>query len=514
MKLFIKLLLIIIVSVCSFIISVTLDSLTTKKIDEIRLEEETLHKLKILSIETKEKSVQLVSSHILSNNWINFTTNINSLGTYFDYIDEFEIIPNLNDQLHRELMRIVIINELTDFQFNSLNDKYKKLITLLESTSIYDKDSFSYYDIYKNADYRELENYTELHFIGISFELEIKMFNSFLDASINSINTQLNKISTSIDVIKKRWLQISTLISSFFILMAIIISLLISNNIVKDTKKVITTLKAVGNEEVEINFDVKRKDEIGILVDELKVILTKLFETKKQLYNQRKLNSLSYLTMGLAHEINTPLGVCVTAISYITENLKDSNNVSDEMFDLLSLNISKIVKLVNSFKNISNDSEYVISRVDIVKHIKTYTKDFEIMLKKQNVNISIVGEYDIFIDTDIESFDRVLTILIENTLIHAFNDTTSNTIIIDVLKSNNSLIIHFNDNGNGIDNDSLNKIFDPFYTTQRPKGYTGLGLYLAYNLVTLQLQGDIQCNSQTGEGTTFTITIPFPEMKQ
>ena len=99
--------------------------------------------------------------------------------------------------------------------------------------------------------------------------------------------------------------------------------------------------------------------------------------------------------------------------------------------------------------------------------------------------------------------------LILNAILHAFDGKESGTISIAVTKDNDEMNILFKDNGNGIDQTIRNKIFEPFITTKRGSGGSGLGLHLVYNLITQALDGSITIESEKNEGTQFIISFPL-----
>jgi two-component system NtrC family sensor kinase len=94
-------------------------------------------------------------------------------------------------------------------------------------------------------------------------------------------------------------------------------------------------------------------------------------------------------------------------------------------------------------------------------------------------------------------------------MIHAYSSNQYGNISIDIQKKGDRLIIQYRDDGSGIDPQIFSRIFEPFFTTARDKGGTGLGLHITYNLVTQKLQGSIDCESEIGKGTIFTVTLPI-----
>ena len=106
-------------------------------------------------------------------------------------------------------------------------------------------------------------------------------------------------------------------------------------------------------------------------------------------------------------------------------------------------------------------------------------------------------------------FSQILTNLVINSLLHGFDDSSQGEIVLHVTIENGILQLHYSDNGKGMTSDVRAHIFEPFYTTKRDQGGSGLGLYIVYNLVTQRLKGAITCESAPGQGTTFLIQIPL-----
>lgn len=272
---------------------------------------------------------------------------------------------------------------------------------------------------------------------------------------------------------------------------------------------------------------------IGILLDhgvanqKLQNTLETLQQTHEQLIQSEKMVSLGRLVAGVAHEINTPIGVSVTAASYIKENsdkfmkLSESGkltrtqlekfvNSNTETADILLLNLSKASYLVNSFKQVAVDQSHEERRSFNVKdYVNEVLLSLTPNLKKTRIAINIDCPDDLEIYNYAGGFSHILTNLILNSVMHAFGEDKKGCISINIHKYDNIMNFIYSDDGNGIEKDNINKIFDPFYTTKRGSGGTGLGLNIVYNIVTQQYGGSIRCESVPGNGTTFIIKIPL-----
>ncbi|MGB3365847.1 MAG: ATP-binding protein [Acidaminobacteraceae bacterium] len=252
-----------------------------------------------------------------------------------------------------------------------------------------------------------------------------------------------------------------------------------------------------------------------------------LEDTMAELIDREKLASLGSLVSGIAHEVNTPLGVAVTAGSYLDminrkmsiemKSGKISKRSFNEYIDninesssIININIARASELIRSFKEIS-----VNQRVEDVAlfNLYEYIQSILIALKHEYKNTSHTFEVICPIDLKLNSyqgvFSQIITNLIMNSLLHGFEGVSNGLITIKASKSKDIFELVFKDNGNGISDENLAYIFDPFFTTNRKQGGSGLGLNIIYNLVTGKLGGKISCESVVGEGTTFIIVIPI-----
>ena len=251
-----------------------------------------------------------------------------------------------------------------------------------------------------------------------------------------------------------------------------------------------------------------------------------LQRTQKQLVQSEKMAALGRLVAGIAHEINTPIGVGITAASHIVDETKEiidlynDNEMKREDLekyletmwdtsDMILKNLDNASELISNFKQVAVD------RTDNKKRkfkLKGYLKDVLVSLKPKlkntNHKIKINGADDLEVDTYPGAISQIITNLTVNSLRHAFEDQDKGVIEISILEKDKVVELKYSDNGRGMSSNEQEKIFDPFYTTKRGQGGTGLGLNLVYNLVTSTLNGKIECESTPGEGTTFTILFP------
>ncbi len=275
---------------------------------------------------------------------------------------------------------------------------------------------------------------------------------------------------------------------------------------------------------------------LGIAMDrdvaktELEVALESLKQTHNQLIQSEKTAALGGLVAGVAHEVNTPIGVSVTAASYLDEKnreimelLESSKlkkvdmekyiNTTLETINILMINLERASKLVKSFKQVAVDQSTEGKRIFLIKdHINDVLLSLNPKIKKTKHKILFDCDDNLKIYASLGGLSQIITNLFMNSLIHAFEDKEEGIIFIHVLKEFDEIIIEYSDNGKGINENDIRKIYEPFFTTKRGNGGTGLGLNIVYNIVVNEYKGSIKCKSSPGNGATFIIRIPVNEV--
>lgn len=262
---------------------------------------------------------------------------------------------------------------------------------------------------------------------------------------------------------------------------------------------------------------------------DLEDTLQTLKEAQERLVESEKMAALGNLVAGVAHEVNTPLGIAVTSVSHCvaeTNTIRkafDEQTLGKDQFDdylkeissALSLtenNLQRASELVHNFKRTAADqSNLEKEKIDVSAYLKQMVTPFGPMLRKQGVGLLLKLEGEGVIKTFPGAISQIVTNLITNTLRHAFPDdfNAEKKVTIEYQCDSECAQISYKDNGVGLDEASLKKIFDPFYTTARNKGGTGLGMSIIYNLVTQKLKGQLDVKSKPGEGLSVQIELPL-----
>lgn len=274
----------------------------------------------------------------------------------------------------------------------------------------------------------------------------------------------------------------------------------------------------------EINEQLEQKinDRTNVLQDALR----NLNHTQAKLIESEKLASLGRLVSGLAHEINTPLGIAVTSSSHCASELKrvqqlyKDEALNEEDFTqflagledglgLINTNLTRAATLVQNFKlsgSIHTAKEE--EQFELRSCIDLTLKSLQPLLKKNHINCVLLPGADITLNSYPGAIAQIVTNLITNSIHHAFNHTPDKQIRIELNQTPEQITIQYRDNGCGIADDIRPKIFEPFFTTARRTGGSGLGLSIVYNLVTQKLSGDIVLDEDLSQGAGFHIQIP------
>ena len=270
-----------------------------------------------------------------------------------------------------------------------------------------------------------------------------------------------------------------------------------------------------------------RTQELLTANSELKTTLTKLQTTQSHLVQSERLAALANLVAGIAHEINTPIGIAVTAASHLETDTKKFNadfekgglkrqqlvdylESAYESSRILNKSLNRAAHLISSFKKVSVDQASEIRRTFSVK---TYLDEILLTLhpklKKTKLNIIVNCSEELMMDSYPGAFAQIITNLVMNSIYHAYPQKNEGTLSIQIHAEAELLHLDYRDDGIGISPEVKGRIFDPFFTTNRNSGGTGLGLYILHNIVTQQFCGTISCESQLGKGTSFKIILPL-----
>jgi signal transduction histidine kinase len=260
---------------------------------------------------------------------------------------------------------------------------------------------------------------------------------------------------------------------------------------------------------------------------QLQTTLSHLEDSHNKLVEQEKMASLGELVAGIAHEINTPIGIGVTAVSHLNyiigqlrekfENKKLTNSFVEEFLNNASngaeislLNLSRAADIISNFKLIAVDqSSDQLRKISLNSYLHDVLKSLNPQLKKYKHIITIDCDENLEVYIRAGALVQIITNLIMNSIFHGFENIESGTITITANTIDAEVNFCYEDNGCGMPPAALTKLFEPFYTTKRGKGGSGLGASLVYNLVTQGLNGRIAASSELKQGLKFNIDFPI-----
>jgi signal transduction histidine kinase/purine-cytosine permease-like protein len=249
--------------------------------------------------------------------------------------------------------------------------------------------------------------------------------------------------------------------------------------------------------------------------------------TRGHLVESEKMASLGSLVAGVAHEINTPVGIAVSAASYLqdrTDAIREKQergalsqaDLASYLDDaaqsarLLLANANRAAQLVQSFKRVAVDQTSDERRhFDLREYIEETLRSLQPELKGTRVAVLIDCAAGIDMDSYPGPLAQVVTNLVLNSLQHGFEPGMPGTIRMSAQAADNDdVVLYYDDDGRGIPAELHDRIFEPFFTTRRGFGGSGLGLHLVYNIVTIRLSGSIEVTSRRAGGTRFVIRLP------
>jgi len=271
---------------------------------------------------------------------------------------------------------------------------------------------------------------------------------------------------------------------------------------------------------IDITKERNAKLEVMKVHNDLDEVQSKLIESEKQA-------ALGAMMAGISHEINTPIGLGVTSITYLAsvhdkvQTAFDDNSLkkseletylasSFEVIESIECNLVNAAELINSFKKMAinqlSDEVTVFNMRECIESVLTSLRH---RLKRTKHKIDVVCDNSMMLRSNPGAFSQIFTNFIMNSIIHGFEDIEEGNITIEVTRLDNKLLVKYSDDGCGMSKEHIEKIFDPFFTTKKDSGGSGLGMGVVASLVKQSLDGEITCESEIGKGMTFVMAFPL-----
>jgi len=266
--------------------------------------------------------------------------------------------------------------------------------------------------------------------------------------------------------------------------------------------------------------------EVHRLHMELTKTVAELKEARNHLVDTEKMASLGEMVAGVAHEINTPIGNSITAISHLeTKTCEFSNKFSigqvkksdlegflghcQQVSKIVLTNLERGAELIRSFKKIAVDQSIGEKKhFELHEYMKDVLLSLHPQIKKKNHEIILNCPQGIKVWWYPGAIWQIISNLINNSLLHAYDEEEEGRITITVSHENGVVKLQYTDDGRGMLPEVQKRLFEAFFTTRRDAGGSGLGMHIVYNLVVFKMGGNIECISQVGKGTVFNIEFP------
>ncbi len=254
--------------------------------------------------------------------------------------------------------------------------------------------------------------------------------------------------------------------------------------------------------------------------------VTALRAAQGKLLQSEKMAALGGLVAGVAHEINTPVGIGVTASSHLRdmvvrfdqryrldqagrEDLEEFLEDAGQAVDIISSNLQRAVDLIRSFKQVAVDqSTQERRRFNLGEYLDEVLLSLRPQLKRRQHQVTVDCPANIELNSYPGALSQIVTNLVMNSLVHGFEGKERGTIAIRAGRLEQGILLVYRDDGEGMDPVKADRIFEPFYTTKRGSGGSGLGLSIVFNLVTEKLGGSIECVTSPGQGVEYRILLP------
>jgi signal transduction histidine kinase len=397
-----------------------------------------------------------------------------------------------------------------------------------------------------------------------SFATRAKLLREAIDGNQNAMANTIDTLSNNVRQRELRAYQRFegtlaavywriAMVAFFSLSISVLVGLAIARSIVRPLRTLMNAIRAIvsGNYDRTVR-DLDARDEIGAMARAVEVFrasaiarrkaeielkaskenaesaLRELQEAQRSLIEAEKLAALGGLVAGVAHEVNNPVGISLTVASTFAqrcdrfaEEVRDGTVRRSKLDEFIAgsreaakqlvANLNRAADLIQSFKQVAVDRSHAERRTfDLKEATEQILTSLRPALKRSSISLLVDLPDGIQMESYPGPYGQVLTNLVLNALVHAFPDRREGSILLSAQRLGADHVeIQFVDNGIGMSEETQRRAFDPFFTTRRNVGGTGLGLHIVYNIVTGRLGGRLKLESEPGHGTSFTIRLPL-----
>lgn len=319
--------------------------------------------------------------------------------------------------------------------------------------------------------------------------------------------------------------------ASIFLLVLILVALLLrlaAPRIVAPIQELAATAARIRvHRDYGLRASQHGQDEVGELVDSFNAMLDEIQRTQGQLVQSEKMAALAGLVAGVAHEVNTPVGIGVTGISHLRQELGKVRaglaegtlgrnalqrflDLCEESTQLVMTHLERAAALVASFKQVAVDQTADDRReFELAAYLRELALSLTPMFKNSPYQLRLSADGELPLDSYPGAIAQIVTNLVINALLHGLEGRARGEVLVSAQAvDTDQICLRISDDGRGIPAQHQASLFQPFFTTRRGAGGTGLGLHLVYNLVTQRLRGRIEFQTTEGQGTVFVIHFP------
>ncbi len=276
----------------------------------------------------------------------------------------------------------------------------------------------------------------------------------------------------------------------------------------------------------DVTESVRAAEAVRSAKEEAERALHDLKEAQVQLIQAEKMAALGSLVAGVTHEINTPVGIALTGASLLAEKTRSLRklfetgvlrrgdfaefiDLAEEATQLMLVNVERATRLIQSFKQIAVDQASEERRVfELNNYIHEVLRSLGMRIRRGGHAVAVHCPEDLLLDSYPGAVGQILTNFVINSILHGYDPGVRGRLTITVTLSDGEVELVYADDGRGIPPELHGKVFEPFFTTSRDRGGSGLGLNIVYTLVTRTLRGRLRLDSAPAAGTVFTLRFP------
>lgn len=539
MKLISKLVLLVTVSIIIFLVPFGTYLVMVSPISELNTEFRILETLNVKSLELRIATSALIFGPF-DQQENNFRSALAAYRQALADIARIQLIPRTSPELKRSFQAIVNLQDLSQ----------ESIQTILRDLALIDRSLSA-----QTSKQHSLVKYLDYYYVGKlvhpeNVDLYIRtLINDIADTRLvmdqtsNVVLEQNDLVSQKIEEIRSSGLALSTLLLIVAIGASILLSYLFAYNLVRSIHVIDERIIQLRQEQFGLAPAIHRNDEIGGVAKNLDILEGRLMEreqlrteleqslellhrTQSEMILAGKMAAIGSLVVGVAHELNTPIGIGVTASSYLQKVVTDEQARLEPSQDagpknpallqtignateMILRSLNRAAELINMLKTVPINATEAVKTFAVHDLMRDTLQSLAPKLKPANVSITLQVPPDLTIRSHPEALSQLITQLVTNSLRHGFAGRSGGSILIDCQRQDpKDIVMTYQDDGVGLSPEKLAHIFEPFFKGQRMTEGFGLGTFIIYSLVAFRFSGKVTVSSDEGHGLTYHIELP------